>query len=881
MTNNAVEDVLEWAAKLSEWKRDALRRLACDSKLSESDVEEVWDHLMAHVGLPGSHNSSSQVALEKGHLSSSLSGGTKTIRCIRNVNGVNQLLPKASLEFEPNGLTVIYGRNGAGKSGFVRIFRSACRTRIENAETLKILSDVYGTETGPQEAEIVLVDSTGEYALKWASGQVAMDELMHVSVFDSAAAQLYINKGNQIQFLPFGMALPHLLNEVCLRFKEKIDPKLAELESKLELTDLNLPSTKETRAFKAYRSISAETENLALDKMSTLTAEDLERLTELNKVFSASSSTPDSLREFARWIARLSKEAASLAERLSAEALERVSEIANAATTARHLASLKAEDLFVDEPLQGVGENAWRTLWRAARDYSVGSAYLGTEYPVIERAEGEALCVLCQQELSDEAKLRMQRFSDYMADTLEQTAQAAEQLLSEAAAATPYLDEFLEDEWDIKLARIEKQDKECATLLNAFRSNIIERIASYSARANGEKLAKDSAQIEQVWKNLDELKASLEREADILDGANNKETRHELEAEHAELFDLQALRDSLRKLVSRRDLLVEKAKLLKASTEISTTGNTKKANTLVEEHLKEQVIETFRNERKQLEIEHLRVTLERKSGQQKAEFETTTGSSLTKRTSDFLSEGEQRALALAAFFTEISVTDGAGPIVVDDPVSSLDRQRSNKVARRLVTEAANRQVIVFTHDLVFFNELCQIADDSGIPTRPIALFRDKQHAGKIDPAGVIWKGKSISKRIGPMKNEMVHLHKLHSTSPATYETEAKNLYGRLRDTYERAIEEIVFCGVIQRGVDDVQTLRLRYVHVSHVLAERFHAGMTKASTHSHDNPASETVQSPEPDEIAADIAELENLVADFKLEHKATEDARPSMKKTG
>ena len=119
----------------------------------------------------------------------------------------------------------------------------------------------------------------------------------------------------------------------------------------------------------------------------------------------------------------------------------------------------------------------------------------------------------------------------------------------------------------------------------------------------------------------------------------------------------------------------------------------------------------------------------RKSGQTKAAFQTNPGTTLTKLTSEILSEGEQRALALAAFLTEIAVTEGAGPIVIDDPVSSLDRDRGLKVAARIAAEAQKRQVIVFTHDLIFFNDLCREADDLGVTTETIALFADGANAG--------------------------------------------------------------------------------------------------------------------------------------------------------
>src|SRR5258708_6895286 len=106
--------------------------------------------------------------------------------------------------------------------------------------------------------------------------------------------------------------------------------------------------------------------------------------------------------------------------------------------------------------------------------------------------------------------------------------------------------------------------------------------------------------------------------------------------------------------------------------------------------------------------------------------------------------------------------------------------------------------------------------------------------------------------------------KLHGTSPTDYEYKVKHLYGRLRDSYERLVEEFIFCDVVRRGVDRIETQKLRMVHLSDALAIRFSEGMTKANTHSHDNPAAGTVAVPSPAEFQADLAFIEQLVTDLK-----------------
>jgi hypothetical protein len=159
------------------------------------------------------------------------------------------------------------------------------------------------------------------------------------------------------------------------------------------------------------------------------------------------------------------------------------------------------------------------------------------------------------------------------------------------------------------------------------------------------------------------------------------------------------------------------------------------------------------------------------------------------------------------------------------------------------------------------------------------LFSDGANTGKVDPSGISWMGSRVEKRLRQIKNEFVPLKNLHNTSPSEYEFKVKNLYGRLRDAYERLVEECIFHDIINRGVDRVETQKLRYVHLQDALAERFYEGMSKANTHSHDNPAAQTVKAPAPSDFELDMIFIENLIQDLKKEARETENRRPSMKK--
>lgn len=877
MSSDPIDDIEAWSKKQSLWRQDCLRRLAISNDLTEDDLGELLAIIKAGAGLALDTPPPAPVPFTKAHF-----GGVKhqpvVLKGITNVQGVNRLVPEAQLTFCPAGLTVVYGRNGSGKSGFVRILRTACRTRIEKAGQLKVLADVYGDGLGPQSADIIIDTGAGDTPVKWEPGMTAPPELMQVAVFDSASAQLYVDGGNQIRFLPFGLALPHRLNTICLTLKERLDAERASaVGNKISLTTIAFPTIRSTKAQAFDTGLSKKTSDADIDKAAAFGDADQARLDEVVRILAAGAATAADVSALATWTESLAKECEAAVTAFDDKALEALSALRTTSVSAREAAQLAAGALFTDEPLSGVGSDSWRVLWEAARDYSMKEAYVGLEHPVVAIDAGDPACVLCHQPLMPDAQARMLRFQKYMDDTLDVAATQAEKAVVDARAALPELKLLPAADFADRLEQIRNRDAGLADTLSAFHTAIVARREDAAARLGGTPPNPVAALISPV-EQVKALATKLQDERAELTKANDTEERAKLVAEKAELEDLKILAANKSKLVTRRNLRVLDAAYAAALAEVQTKGITQRANELLDAHLTTAVVDRFEAERENFDISHLKVGLSRKSGQTKAEYEVDPHTKLTKVTSEILSEGEQRALALAGFLTEVALTDGSGPIIVDDPVSSLDRDRCAKVARRLAEEASSRQVVVFTHDIIFFNELCQAADGIGIDPVTISLFSDKKVAGRVDPAGIGWKGVPVKKRLGQIKNAFAPLPKIYANSPADYEMLIKNLYGRLRDTYERVVEEVIFCDIVRRGSDVVQTQKLRQVHLSHALAIRFHEGMTKANTHSHDNPAADTVAVPPPDEFLADVAFLEALIADFAAEKQATEAARPQMK---
>ena len=232
-----------------------------------------------------------------------------------------------------------------------------------------------------------------------------------------------------------------------------------------------------------------------------------------------------------------------------------------------------------------------------------------------------------------------------------------------------------------------------------------------------------------------------------------------------------------------------------------------------------------------------------------------------------VSEGEQRCLSIAAFFAELSTADDPSGIVFDDPVSSLDYKWREGVARRLVEEAKKRQVIVFTHDIVFLLLLKQSAEEDNVAQLDQHVRQLSSGAG-VCAEELPWVALKVSKRIGYLKKLLQEAEKLHREGhQATYEREASLIYGYLREAWERGLEEVLLGGVVERYRPGVQTQQVAVIaDITIEDCKAVEIAMTKCSKWlpGHDQAAAARADTPEPASLKADIDELDGWLAGIR-----------------
>lgn len=244
---------------------------------------------------------------------------------------------------------------------------------------------------------------------------------------------------------------------------------------------------------------------------------------------------------------------------------------------------------------------------------------------------------------------------------------------------------------------------------------------------------------------------------------------------------------------------------------------------------------------------------------------------------EVLSEGEFTALALACFFTEIDSIPGEGAIILDDPVSSLDHLRTGQVAKRLVDEAVKgRQVIVFTHDLVFYYELRIVAAEKDCPTVTHWMRHTKEKGfGTIFENEEPWQAKKVKSRLSDLEGKLAQLAALHEYADEDYRKAVEDFYTDLRETWERLVEELLLNNVVTRFQAGVMTQSLKGCQVEDEDYSKVYFGMKKASEYSgHDRPVGRQASFPHPDEIKRDLENLREYAKELKRRKKNLEDRR-------
>jgi len=861
MQDSILGEILEWSLERPAWQRDALRRLFTMGQIGPSDLDELVALCKAARGLI---KPQAPRVLAKEHLAIKGRGADPvTLLSVTHNRGVNALAPDQTITFGRN-LTVIYGPNAAGKSGYTRILKRACRSRFIEEILGNVLS---GEVPSKAQATIRFRDGAKEVAALWSPDAPPSDALAAVSVFDSQCVPVYLRDKTDVAFRPFGLDVFDRLSNVCTEVRNRLETESARLNA----TTPGLPNlTEGTRARALVDNLTSLTKVDDLRALATLSKDEERRLHELqNRQRDLQGANPRQraaeLRLQAERLDLVIRHIVGLVEVLGDAGLATIKSVTDSLRIAREALARLRETALTSDLLPGTGQEAWRRMWDAAGHFS-GGAYPGAEFPVL--TDG-ARCPFCQQPIDADATDRLRHLAEYVTSTAQAEVRKAEGKYDDAFTAVVGI---VVDRKDTNLALSE---------LDAENPDLAEKVR---------KVLQDAAGIQSEIKNIvssggeiparglgpgldGELRSTataLRQRAEELQG-QSLALEPETAAELKELESRVSLRAHLQSVIEEIERQKRIAAYKQCADDTQTQPITRKSTELTKRLVTDQLRKTFQDELSKLEFSHLAVEIQAAGGARGALFHRLVFSNAPGViVTDVLSEGESRTLSLAAFITELSTASSDSGIIFDDPVSSLDDIWRERIAHRLVREAKKRQVVVFTHSVFFLKSLMDECRRQDVPCHHQYVRRDGQ-AG-ISSSDLPWIAMGVKDRLGRLRELWQAAEKVFRTSGSSvYERDAREIYALARETWEQAVSEVLLNDVVEPYRTTIETKKVNKLHdISKEDYTALEDGMAKCSRwmRGHVQPAADGTPFPEPAHLQKCIQDLDDWVQGIRKRRK-------------
>ena len=860
-----LQEILVWTQGLATWQSDAVARLLAKQTLTAEDQDDLFALLKAAHGILDPKDRKPK-PLTVDQIPAPVNATTHVeLHAIKNMRDVNAIAENQHLPFSATGMTVIYGDNGSGKSGYSRVLKRACRAR-DQMEAIHPNANLPAGKAGAPEAAFeIAVDGVAK-DVAWTQGKAAPPELSSFAIFDSRCARAYLDSEDDFSYVPYGLDVFEGLAKVCKQLKTLVDTEHA--QSAVDLTAF-VPLQGDTLVGKLIASLTAKTTTAQVDALATLTPEDVAQHIAFDKSLKENNPKEKAtqLRLRARRVEAIATNTTNKGALVDQVVAAKLRGLADGYRTAQAAAALAVKQFNEGENLlPGTGGEVWRELFDAGRKFAVES------HPdkVFPDLGAESPCPLCQQPLAEGAA-RMLRFEAFIQQEVEKTSQARRSALF--AEYKPFIAHVLTLSLDdVTHGEIEVLDPQLAADAKAFEPLLTARQEAIKAAVLSHQWGGIDQPLVSPAARLQALADKLNAEAAILEKASDEKARAALQKQFDELDARVRLSQVKGAVVTAVTKLGHQAKLVKCLSAVKTNAISLKASELAEKVVSKELAEALNREFKAMGVGTLRVSLQSRADRGKALHKLKLDLPQSRSPGDILSDGEQRAVAISAFLAEVGLSGGKGGIVFDDPVSSLDHRRRERVAKRLAVEAARRQVIVFTHDIYFLCLLAEEAKLAGVAIATQSLTRRAEGFGVADPE-LPFEGKNASKRIGALKAQHQTIAKLYKDGEEQeHRKQTVDAYFRLRMAWERAVEEVLLREVILRFRKGVETKLLAGVVVEDGDYAQVNAGMTKCSNYAHDKALLGGVAVPDPDELLADIMALETWRA--KIDKRSVETAK-------
>lgn len=776
---------------------------------------------------------------------------------ISDVQGVGALSPTRSLDFGRN-LTVVYGENGCGKSSYVKILKSAASPKSKQT----ILNNVYKEQNKTTQATLTYSDDGQEQIVNWKPG---MKVSCPLNIYDTSVAKQFAEQKNEVVYEPRILSLLSSVVNTYQEIAKRFDSLITENDSQISLLDSDIETSELISKFKSINSTKALDSFLKSVDWTDKDNNELEALkaglqqqnpNETLKTLKAQNTVINN--EYDKLINLSLKLGESFSKKYL---LERKRQIETKNEADKIIETIKQISL-----LENTGTDKWKEMWNSASRYA-DKKEQKAEFPI----ELNGRCVLCQQELGDEARTRIEKFTECMTSNANVNAQRAFNAFEMTVRTLQDTYNSINiDNVELTLKASNASDELTNPIINAYKkiSNRCQWLLNYSDSESTKipELSSVTALQEEKERIGKELSSRITAIQSIIDDRNKQVERYKY------LLALKWIYEN--KECRRKDILLKKS-----TSKCKTNTVTTLKKDLTELLITNTYINRFQEEMDSMDLQHkIRVELvsrgaEKGRSYHQVALKGAVGEGKKKSTGEVLSEGEYRVVSLAAFLADLSSWNRVLPFVFDDPINSLDHKYEQRVANRLVTLSSERQVIVFTHRLAFaqlllscvdeYNKQKQDDDFCPVDIKQIEL-RSKPLGEPVNPK---YRGAtSMKNALNLMKQkEIVELKRMiKSGDYENLDKGIQSLCSDFRKIIEQGIETDLLQKIVTRFGYSVNSLRLRYLYeITKEDIDKFDNMMTKYSAFEHSQSTERPINLPEVSEIETDIDDMLKWCKDF------------------
>lgn len=797
------EGIVEWSRKRPQWQQIVLREVAEGRTLSDEALGELVNAVVAEKRLMGG-------GLEAGHLVASASDAPQvSLASVSEPAHVNALSSTVPLTCPERGITIVYGDNGSGKSGYARLLKQIARSRHSEA----VLTDVFRDTPGHEPTAKLGVRIRGDVEeVTWPESN--RSELRRMLFYDSACGNTYISDEADFPYRPYALFVMDGLINTCGRVRELIDTKMYENAR----NEQDVPRvTEETRETEIGRFLDGLHAGSTIRKLDALLGRLDEPGMSLGTVEAEEGAlrTADTrqaerdLRRTAERLDTVSNHIKFVDSVLGAEAIRELDR-ATGVVSQMELAAEQHTESLRAEALPGVGGEPWRVLWDAAKRFSEEHAYPDQQFPV---TGGDSRCVLCLQQLGESGSAALTRLDQFVKDDIQVRREEARRKQATLLDKLTSLKVF-EGAIDTHLEDLEGTHTDDVTVIRTLlgRYEATQRVVNRTARSDGAEVI-DAPEAEYAVERLRQAAIESRRLAGALENPELvAQNLRRVAKKRREIELLMEVRGARNGIIAEIKRLSEKKRLEQLKQAANTAPITKKILDLSEETITEVVRDRFTRETDRLGLD--RVTIAKTKARKGAllHLPKLVGARQTTELSRVFSEGERTALGLAACFTEAALDESDSTLILDDPVTSLDHIRRERVAERLVDFAQTRQVVVFTHDIAFVAELKGAAfrQNVNVTERWVARSRAGEKLPGFCADTHPWKAKDVGARLGELREDLARLRKRSPDfDDQQYEDAVAAWAGKLSETWERIFSQEVVGPILADGGLEVRPMMVK------------------------------------------------------------------------